>query len=705
MKLRVVMVTMVAPLVALTGYFFWLEVDRLKSEISYAERSASIAQHLVLVGDLVHELQKERGYSAGFVASRGANFADNMPAQRTRSDEAWARLQTSFGQLSEWSPDEVTSLGTRMNQLGDWRRDVSALQLSVPELATRYTGTINTLLSITTNLAQDMSSDALSPTARASKLLALAKEAAGLERAMGATGLGQASFPHNIYVRFVALRSEQIALLDLAETEWDGPVRLIDAVSSETSERLKAMRDVVDVSMTSTRTPALEASDWFAASTEWIDGLRSVETSLMTRINERANRTLDAARDTLRNELVISLLVIAAVLAFTIATFEYLVFRLKRLTSAIQRFTNGNFDVWIPGIHKRDEVGALSAALYRFKQETLAMRAAAAAQKADDEAIILGKAQKVVELVTEGLAALAKADLSKNFNNPLDPEYDAIRSDFNSATARLLDVMLAIAETAQKLDQSADQLMLCSSDLGSRTTQQVETLASANARVSQLSDDVAMSASSVRDAAVQATGVKDRADKSGVVVHSAISAMDQIAASSQEIGRIISIIEDITFQTNLLALNAGVEAARAGESGRGFAVVASEVRELAKRSDAATQEIKTLIEDSETAVNQGVALVGEAGTSLKDIFARIHKIDQVLSEVSEGSLQQAEDLRDIATEITHLNDLANSNMDIVESSGRTSQETARASKDLTILVKDFKFPSRSDEKTPRRVAV
>jgi methyl-accepting chemotaxis protein len=177
---------------------------------------------------------------------------------------------------------------------------------------------------------------------------------------------------------------------------------------------------------------------------------------------------------------------------------------------------------------------------------------------------------------------------------------NTIRSgiDFNTATARLREVTEAIVTTAVDLDARAGELLRSSAALGERTVEQVNTIDATNARVGQLSQEVEAYAGNVSDAARLAASAKDTADRSGDVVRSAVDAMSRISASSQEIGRIISMIEDISFQTNLLALNAGVEAARAGDSGKGFAVVASEVRDLARRSSEATQEIKSLIDDS-----------------------------------------------------------------------------------------------------------
>ena len=110
--------------------------------------------------------------------------------------------------------------------------------------------------------------------------------------------------------------------------------------------------------------------------------------------------------------------------------------------------------------------------------------------------------------------------------------------------------------------------------------------------------------------------------KGGAVVGEAVSAMNDIHHSAQEIGKIISVIDGIAFQTNLLALNAGVEAARAGDAGRGFAVVATEVRALAQRTADAARDIKHLITASSTQVERGVNLVGQTGGQIRLPFAR-----------------------------------------------------------------------------------
>lgn len=698
MKLRILMMLIIGPLLALAGFFLWLDLSEFREAIKNGEHTQSVAAEMSAVSELTHQLQKERGYSAGFVAANGTNLREDLARQRGATDQTVDRIWQSLSHIGEHDPALLSRLRDKMDRVEAQRAQVDNLSVTVAQTVTFYTDLIDTLLNTMKADTLEIEEPSVRSLARAAMLFGRAKEYAGLERAAGATGLAAEQFSHGIYGRFLGLGASQTTALDLVAIELADRQALNDLYRQSAFLQVESMRDAIAAAMAGDRIVDFGAAQWFETSTRWIDSLYEIEGDLINQIKTETKNLLQEARKKLRDELIYSISIAFVVVLLAVASFEYLIFRVKRLTRAMKQFTEGKFDVWIPGIDGRDEVGRMARAVYEFKQETLAMRRAAAEEKANDEALILGKAQRVVELVTEGLAALAQADLTQHFEDPLAPEYDAIRNDFNAATARLRNVMAAISETAVDLDERAENLMRSSRDLGTRTTEQVETIASTNERVSKLSAEVADYASHVRDASHRASLAKNTADKSGEVVRSAVDAMDRIASSSKEIGRIISIIEDITFQTNLLALNAGVEAARAGESGRGFAVVASEVRELAKRSSAATQEIKTLIDDSSTNVAEGVGLVGEAGRSLEEIFGEIAQIDDVLGQVAQGSISQADDLRDIAQEVTRLNDLANRNMDVVEASGDTSQETAQISKQMTHLVSDFRLGSGEDQR-------
>lgn len=691
MKLRQLMFAIIGPLFVLLTYFGALEAWTLSRVIADAAYSREAAGDIGTLGDLVHELQKERGYSAGFTASGGGNFRTEMAEQRRLTDRVLSEGRTRLSVLGE---DGNTAMRTALDGLALLRQTRAEIDTLAPDLGTvagYYTGIINGLMTAQSTMAAGIMTPDLRGSGRVATYLGRAKEAAGLERAKGASGLGQETFPPALYNRYVALGAQQGAFLDLAGVELGQPGLLAELEADPEAEAVVTMRAALQARQGETADLGFGAGDWFAASTRWIDSLRGHELQHVNDMIARAQTLYVAAWRNLGLIAGLGLLISVAVLVLAIRSFTSLIGRVTGLTNAMKSFTEGDFDVWIPGIEDRDEIGAMADATYRFKQETLAMRRAAEERKADDEAAILGKAQRVVDLVTEGLSALAHADLSRSFNDRLAPEYDAIRTDFNTAMDRLRVVMAAIAETAQELDQSAETILTTSRDLADRTTRQVETIRDTNDRVSDLSARIVAYSEHVKEASTLASSARQSADRSGNVVRSAVSAMDRIAASSSEIGRILSLIEDIAFQTNLLALNAGVEAARAGESGRGFAVVASEVGALARRSGDATQEIKGLIEESGRHVSEGVSLVAETGDALGGIVAEIAGVDDVLDQVAAGAVTQADHLRSLAKSIEDLNQLAGRNMDVVDASGRSSGASADISKRLMGLIGDFKL--------------
>jgi methyl-accepting chemotaxis protein len=495
------------------------------------------------VADLIHELQKERGYSAGYTASNGINFADRLTAQRRETDAVLANTAESLEELSAAHPETMARLRTGLSELRAWRSRIDAGEVTVPELAGYYTGVVNTALELQSEVVNTMAASELERITRAALYVTRAKEAAGLERAMGATGLGAAEFPHDVFNRFIELGAVQLTTLNRAQDEIGDPDFTRVILSHPSHAAIEEQREIIRGAMTGLRQPILTAGSWFETSTAWIDYLRDVESGLKTTAIASAAEIYADLRAKRTRIIAASGIAIVFAISLAVAGFERVIYRVKRLTKAMYRFTEGEFDVWIPGINDRDEVGEMAAAVYAFKQETLAMRKAAAEQKVDDEAIILGKAQRVVDLLTEGLAALAQADLTRHFDERLDAEYDSIRIDFNTATARLREVTEAIVTTAVDLDARAGELLRSSAALGERTVEQVNTIDATNARVGQLSQEVEAYAGNVSDAARLAASAKDTADRSGEVVRSAVDAMSRISASSQEIGRIISMIE------------------------------------------------------------------------------------------------------------------------------------------------------------------
>jgi len=169
--------------------------------------------------------------------------------------------------------------------------------------------------------------------------------------------------------------------------------------------------------------------------------------------------------------------------------------------------------------------------------------------------------------------------------------------------------------------------------------------------------------------------------------------MSNIETSSEQISKIITVIDDIAFQTNLLALNAGVEAARAGEAGRGFAVVASEVRALAQRSSDAAKEINGLISESGHHVKQGVQLVDQAGGALQTIAVAVKELSMHVGEIATSSRNQSAGISEINSAVNQLDQVTQQNAAMFDETTAASHAFTSEAETLGTTVSAFQTGS------------
>jgi methyl-accepting chemotaxis protein len=173
------------------------------------------------------------------------------------------------------------------------------------------------------------------------------------------------------------------------------------------------------------------------------------------------------------------------------------------------------------------------------------------------------------------------------------------------------------------------------------------------------------------------------------VVERTVAAMAAIHQSSRKIADIIGVIDEIAFQTNLLALNAAVEAARAGEHGRGFAVVAGEVRKLAQRSADAAKEIKALIADSVSKVEDGGRLVEQSGQTLRVIVDAIKKVSDIVAEITAAAREQASGIEQVNKAILQMDQVTQKNAGLVAQAAQASQSINEQTVELQQLMDFF----------------
>jgi methyl-accepting chemotaxis protein len=232
-------------------------------------------------------------------------------------------------------------------------------------------------------------------------------------------------------------------------------------------------------------------------------------------------------------------------------------------------------------------------------------------------------------------------------------------------------------------------------DLSARTETQASTLEETASSMEELTSTVRQNADNARQANALAVSASEVAVKGGTVVAQVVETMASINESSKKIVDIIGVIDGIAFQTNILALNAAVEAARAGEQGRGFAVVAAEVRNLAQRSAAAAQEIKTLIGNSVERVDAGAQLVNQAGTTMQDIVSSVRRVTDIMAEISHASAEQTAGIEQVNQAIGQMDEATQQNSALVEQATAASAALNEEAVALAKVVSVFTLGTES----------
>jgi len=382
---------------------------------------------------------------------------------------------------------------------------------------------------------------------------------------------------------------------------------------------------------------------------------------------------------------------------------------IARLRARMESLAAGDTSSEIDGKDRGDEVGQMAATVQAFREnaierirlenETEANRSMSEKDRIEREK---QKAQEAADIqfavnnLATALSRIAEGDVTYRIAQPFVPSLDGIRGDFNRAAEQLQSTLTQVAQNARGIDAGANEIRSAADDLARRTEQQAAAVEETAAALEEITTTVRDSTRRAQEAGQLVGRAKIGAEKSGEVVQKAVSAMEQIASSANEISNIIGVIDEIAFQTNLLALNAGVEAARAGDAGKGFAVVAQEVRELAQRSANAAKEIKNLIMTSNGQVQQGVQLVGETGKALQLIVSEVQEINRHVAAISESAQEQSSGLHQINTAVNQMDQDTQKNAAMVEESTAASHGLAREASSLNQLIAQFKLTEAGD---------
>jgi methyl-accepting chemotaxis protein len=662
---------LVLPLVTLLVLAAMQTSNRLQTANEMG-RASELARLSVRFGDVVHQLQTERGMSAVFLGTGGQQFAAELPTQRSATDQRRAALSEAMGTitLSGYPAalrEAITSGVAALQELESRRREISAQSIDAVNSSRFFTAAIARLLAVSREAVASSTDPVVTTRLLAYANYISAKEHAGQERAAGSVGFAAGQFTAEQHQRFIALNATQQVFLDTFEGYATGEQQAFAraTVAGQAVTDVERMRRVAIVTSPGTPLGGITAAAWFNATTARIDMMKTVENRLAADLETYASAQASAAW----RQLTVAAAITLAVVLLSVVMVSWLARGITRSIGAVvarlRTLSDGDTESPIFGEGRKDEVGDIAASMAVFRDNLIRTREMQEELKRKDEQAKEERRRAAFEAATR-----------------FEAEVGAVVKGVAAAATELEATATGMAAGAEETSRQATAVAAAAEQASAN----VQTVASA---AEQLAASIAEISRQVSESTRIASAAVSEASRTNTTVES-------LAASANRIGEVVRLINDIAGQTNLLALNATIEAARAGEAGKGFAVVASEVKNLASQTAKATEEIGGQIAAVQGETGRVVEAIRAIGGTIEtisgiaaSIAAAVEQQGAATAEIARNVQQAAAGTGAVSANIVSVNEAASGSGAAAAQVQGASAELSRGAETLRAQVERF----------------
>lgn len=669
-------IMMILPVIGLL-YYAVGDIMRHQKELRETRELSELIYVIKGLSSIVHETQKERGMTSGFIGSSGSLYADELIEQRKKSDEEFQKLENiktklDLGRYGYGIKEKYEKVFTDVSKISDIRKQVDDKNITAPEAIKFYNQMNDNLLRLIEPISMVAVDKDIRNSIKAYLLFLLTKERAGIERASLNNAFAANQFNPGVFATFTSVVAEQKLLMrefeNFASKEQNEYVKnKLKGFSIDEVDRIRtvALEKYVEGNF------EIDPQYWFKTITEKIDIMKEIENYLIDELIKNIGNQRKKAVSEFVMTLLFSLGLISIAATLGIIISVDISKKIDKVSHTSMELSEGNLTIVLEN-KGRDEISIMSRNLNQFIEKLKSMITGI-----KNEAVnINGNSEEIsqqMQIITE--SSMIQLDMKNELQSEMEQVKEKLHAILDNvrhqsaATQEMASSIVEISQTITQVAQNAENTMLLSNN------------------AYQSAED----------------GYK--------LVEKTIEGINSLEKNAKKIDEKLKNLHQISEQTNLLALNAAIEAARAGEAGKGFAVVAEEVRKLADSSKEFTESIYVLNEEMKKNVLNSTSLSEKTKQKIREIKERVEISNQEVMNVSKAVEEQSTAMneievgtQDMATAsaeieervleqseiINRTEEILKELASVIEKNTASTQETAAATTELSNISSNLK---------------